>query len=150
MKKILITVGEGQFSERQIKSLQSLIVQNYRTYIAIEPVLVLWNQVPNENVYHDYKEGQTSILVIECEENFEQTQRVKMFQACTGDWLRITGQRIDQLIISIPDTRVFNALLQRNSKYLTAAGKLEYFIRLAMNLLSSRISKGYHTFHSSF
>ena len=150
MKKILITVGEGQFSERQVKSLQSLIIQNYWTHIAIEPVLVLWNQVPVENVYHDYKEGQPSILIIECEKNLEQTQRVEMFQACTEDWLRITGQRMNQLIISILDVRVFNALLQRNSKYLTAAGKLGYFFRLAMNLLSSRILKGYYSFHSSF
>lgn len=150
MKKVLITIGGGQFSKRQIKSLQSLIVQNYRTHIAIEPVLVLWNQVPVENIYHDYQKGQSSIIAIESEENLDQARRVEMFQTCTKDWLNITGQRLDQLVIAVLDTPVFNSLLGRNYKYLTQPGMLKYFGRLFISMLSSRVSKGYYAFYSSF
>ncbi|MDN5201277.1 hypothetical protein QQ008_07890 [Fulvivirgaceae bacterium BMA10] len=150
MKKILITISEGQFSKRQILSLESLIRQNYKTHISADPLLVIWNQVPAGNIFHDYKNGQPSILVIESNENIEQHQRVEMFEACTRDWLQITGQRIDQLIISVLDTPVFNKLLQRNSKHLTIPGKVKYFLRLGTDLLSSRTFKGYYTFNSSF
>ena len=149
MKKILITVGERQFSERQIKSLQSLIVQNYKTFIAIESVLVLWNQVPLDNIHHNYKKSQPSILAVECEEGLEQTYRLGMFESCTRDWLRITGQRIDQLIITVLDTPVFIALLRQHNKHLTTAGKLGFFLRLLTHLQLSKISKGYYAFYSS-
>lgn len=150
MKKILITVSKGQFSKRQTKSLESLIRQNYKTHISADSLLIIWNQVPAENIFHDYKNEQPSILAIESNENVEQHQRVVMFEACARDWLQITGQRIDQLIISVLDTPAFNTLLQRNSKHLTIPGKVKYFLRLGADLLSSRTLKGYYTFNSSF
>lgn len=150
MKKILATISEGQLSSRQIKSLESYLHHNYRSHVGHEKVMIIWNQVPPKNIYHDYRNGQPSILLIECDKGLDQHQRVKMFEACTQDWLAITGQTINQLIISVLETPEFNALLNRNSKYLTLIGKAKYFSRLIPSLLTSKRSKGYYTFRSSF
>ena len=73
-----------------------------------------------------------------------------MFEACTRDWLRLTGQRIDQLIISILDGAVFKALLQRNSQHLTKRGKIIYFFKIGTDLLVSKLLDDYYAFKSSF
>ena len=149
MKKILITAGENQFSKKQIKSLESLIIQNYKTYISHEKVCVIWSRVQMDDVSRNYKKGQPSILVIECHEQLGQDQRVDMFKICTHDWLRITGQSIDQLVISVLETPVFSTLLQRNSKCLSVIGKSKYHLKLVLGLAWSRVSKGYYSFSSS-
>ena len=143
MKKILITTGEDQFSRRQIKSLQYLIEQNYRTYISNEKTRIIWSEVVIDNLFHNYKKEQNTILIMECKKGVGQEQRAQMCQACSRDWLRITGQGIDQLVIGILETLVFSALLQRNSQCLSVMGKMRYHIKIAINLLWSRISKGY-------
>lgn len=148
MKRIVVTVGKNQFSKRQIKSLEFLILQNYRNCISSEQIRVVWNQVPFKNIYHDNENGQPTILLIECKPDLEQECRLEMFQSCTSDWLSITGQRVDQLIISILDSTTFNALLERNSQQLTKWGKIAYYLRLRLQILSSPLLKGYSTFYS--
>ena len=149
MKNALITVGKNQFSKRQIRSLEYVIRHNYKQYINSEKIRILWNKVPQGNMYNDYQEQQPSILMIECEEGLVQKKREHLFQVCMQDWVAITGQDINDVVISVLESQTFNALLNRNSNNLTTFGKWRYRIHLLSSLLISRIFNKYYSFSSS-
>ena len=150
MNKILVTVGKKQFSKRQIRSLEQIIRQNYRQYVHPTKLLVLWNMVPQGNMYNDFKEQQPSILVIECEKGFAQNKREQMFQSCMHDWVAITGQDINDVVISVLENPTFNTLLRRNSAQLTSLGKLRFYTHVLGGLVASKLINKYYSFNSSF
>ena len=149
MKKIVATIGEGQFSKRQIRSLQALITHHYKTCLQVATVRVFWHKVPQTHLFRNYKNGQPSILMIECDPNLPQQRRVDMFKACTSDWLRMTGQGIDQLIIAILESPAFNVLLKGNSQFFNTMGRLKYFTRQGVEHAFSRVTMGYYSFKPS-
>ena len=149
MNRALVTIGKNQFSKQQIRSLEQVIKQNYTRYISSEKLMVLWNLVPQGNMYNDYQEQQPSILAIECDEGLGQERRVNMFQACMQDWVAITEQDINDMIISVLERPTFQALLDRSSHHLTTFGKWRYRSHLLSSLLLSRIFNKYYSFSSS-
>ena len=149
MNRALIAIGQDQFSRQQIRSLEQVIKQNYKRYVSSEKLMVLWNLVPQGNMYNDYQEQQPSIIALECDEGFAQEKRVNMFQACMQDWVAITQQDINDVVISVLESPTFNALLNRSSHHLTTFGKWRYRVHLLSSLLISRALNKYYSFSSS-
>ncbi|OJJ23905.1 hypothetical protein BKI52_06025 [marine bacterium AO1-C] len=149
MNRALIAIGKGQFSKQQIRSLEQVIKQNYKRYVSTEKLMVLWNLVPQGNMYNDYQEQQPSIIAIECEEGFVQAKRVNLFQTCMQDWVAITQQDINNVVISVLEKPTFNALLNRNNQHLTTLGKWQYRMHLLSSLLISKVLNKYYSFSSS-
>ena len=150
MQVILITIGKNQFTDSQIRSLEHIVQQHYRTHISNAGTRVLWNQVPKEDSYRNYQQKQPSIISMGCEVGFDQEKRVRMFQNCLEDWLAITGQYPDDLIIAILEQPIFEALLRRVGQQLTGLGKLKFYIHMLCNLVFNKTRKEYFAFDSSF
>ncbi|HAA12000.1 MAG TPA: hypothetical protein DCE41_09995 [Cytophagales bacterium] len=150
MKRIIITTAAGQLSSQQTASLQALLVHHYKMHISPGPVQVLWSYLPTENIYHDYQLGLQSIVAFEGIDGLSQTQRVALFEAITQGWLQVTDQRIDQLVLSVPDRSVFQAMVRRNLQQVTLQGRFMLSLRLFTGLLRSRLFKGYYSFSSSY
>jgi len=83
-------------------------------------------------------------------DGLSQTQRVALFEAITQGWLQVTDQRIDQLVLSVPDRSVFQAMVRRNLQQVTLQGRFMLSLRLFTGLLRSRLFKGYYSFSSSY
>ncbi len=149
MEKVVISIKAEQFSSQQIKSLEQVVIQNYKTFISKNNVLILWNIVSEANGFSNFKPHIPSIINMGCPIGFSQEKRVQMFEQCTKDWTSITGQRSDELLISIIEQPLFKEFLDRNANQLTQYGKLRLRLHLLKELISSKISTGYYSFNSS-
>jgi hypothetical protein len=149
MEKVVISIKSGQFSSQQIKSLEQVVIQNYKTFISKNNVLILWNIISETNGFSNFKPYIPSIINMGCPIGFSQEKRVQLFEQCTKDWTSITGQRSDELLISIIEQPIFNEFLGRNANQLTPYGKLRLRLHLLIELISSKISTGYYAFNSS-
>lgn len=150
MQAILITIGKDQFTDSQIRSLEHVVLHNYRTHISTDKARVLWSQVPNGDSYKDYEQKQPSILSLGCEVGFAQEKRVRMFENCSEDWLAITQQDPDDLVIAILERPIFEAFLKRNNQQLTGLGKAKFYAHVLADLALNKTRKGYFAFDSSF
>ncbi len=149
MEKALITVGKDQFTRQQIRSLEHIVIQNYKSYVSRKDLTVIWNLVPEGNAYKNNKRKQPSIITIGCDVDFPQERRVKMFEACSKDWLFITKQHSDDLVIAILERPTFEAFLKRSSEQLTTFGKLKFYSNLLLDLALTKTRNGYFAFDSS-
>lgn len=150
MRTILITIGKGQFSDSQIRSLEHVVLHNYRTYISREKARILWNQVPKGNSFKDYEQRQPSIISMGCPVGFEQQKRIWMFENCSEDWSAITRQDPEDLVIAILERPIFEAFLKRNSQQLTGPGKVRFYAHMLSKIALNKTHKGYFAFDSSF
>ncbi|UOY06142.1 hypothetical protein L0P88_19725 [Muricauda sp. SCSIO 64092] len=150
MQLILITIGKNQFTDSQIRSLEHIVQQHYRTHISNVSTRILWNQVPKGDSYKDYQQKQPSIISVGCEVGFDQEKRVRMFENCSEDWLAITGQDQEDLVIAILEQPIFEAFLKWNSQQLTGLGKLKFYIHILSSLVFNKTRKEYFAFDSSF
>ena len=149
MEKVVISVKKEQFSKQQIKSLEQVVIQNYKTFISKNNVLILWNIVSESNGFSNFKPQIPSIINMGSPLGFSQEKRVQMFEQCARDWTSITGQRPDELLLSIIEQPIFNEFLGRNAKQLTQYGKWKLRFHMMKELISSKISNGYYSFNSS-
>ena len=149
MQVILITIGKNQFTDSQIRSLEHIVHQHYRTHISNAGTRVLWNQVPKADSYRNYQQKQPSIISMGCKVGFDQEKRVRMFQNCSEDWLAISSQDPDDLVIAILEQPIFEAFLKRNSQQLTGLGKVKFYIHMLSNLVFNKARKEYFAFDSS-
>jgi len=101
MKKILATIQDGQFSDSQIKTLQTMLRGHYQQHVDAGHVVVIWLVVPAGQAFTDYKPSQSSVVTMECDIGFAQEKRLALLQACQRDWCSITGQDVDHLMFSL-------------------------------------------------
>lgn len=147
---MLITVGENQFTHKQIKQLEGVVKKHAEVIIGSQNALTLWNMVPQGNGYNDYEARQSSLVMIECEDNLPQEKRVVLFQTITKEWLAITRQSIDHLVIAVLENETFNDFLKRNGRHLTTWGKVKMYAHMISSMLRSKMTHNYYAFTSSF
>lgn len=133
MKKILVTIQQNQFSNQQIKDLQQVLLNHYQKHVSSEKPTVIWCIVPTGQAYTEYKPSQSSLVTMECCDNFPQSQRIAMLKDCERDWLAITGQHPDQLLLALVESHLFQQILKSNQSRLSALGRL----RMGLHLLKS-------------
>lgn len=149
MRKILITIGQNQFTKQQINSLEKVAIDNYHNYIIQEKALVIWNFVSKGNAYSDYKEKHPAIITFGCNDYCTQEQRNSFFKCFTQQWVAITQQDINDIVIGALDEATFSNFISRNSKQLSLMGKLKFYSVLLLQTIQSKITKGYIAFNSS-
>lgn len=150
MKKMLITVGEDQFTHKQIRQLETIVKKHTEAIIGSQNPLAIWNMVPQGNGYNDYEARQSSLVMIECEDNLPQEKRVTLFETITKEWLAVTKQSIDHLVIVVLENETFNDFLKRNGRHLTSWGKMKMYAHMISSMLRSKMSHRYYAFTSSF
>ena len=141
MKKSLITIQQGQFSAYQLKQLNTLIKQNYRHYVSSERLLITWMQIPQDQMYCDYKPSQSSIITIEAPDGFPQNKRVNMLKNTQDQWLSITNQVADNLMLTLIDSSLFSEIVASNQERLSLLGKLKMLKVILSSVLASMIRR---------
>ncbi|NAS29493.1 hypothetical protein GTQ40_00775 [Flavobacteriaceae bacterium R38] len=150
MNKALITIIKGQFSDAQIRSLEQIVLQNYRIHISKGDLKIVWNLIPKGNTYRNSEIIQPSIISIGCEVGFPQESRLNMFESLSKDWLCITGQHNDDLIIAIIEAPAFEAFISKKSEHLTHYGKVKFYLNVMLGQVFNKARNGYYAFNSSF
>ena len=141
MKKALITIQQDQFSAYQLKQLNTLIKQNYRRYVSSERLLITWMQIPQDQMYCDYKPSQSSIITIEAPDGFPQHKRVNMLKNTQDQWLSITNQVADNLMLTLIDSSLFSEIVASNQERLSLLGKLKMLKVILSSVFASMIRR---------
>ena len=141
MRKALITIQANQFSETQIQQLDAVIKDNYRTLVSQEKLLTVWCHVPAGQAYTNYQSSQSSIITVECQNQFPQPQREKMLKTCASQWQGITGQNSDQIMLALVEEDLFKDLLDSNQQRLSSKGRMRMGMHMAAALLSSKLAR---------
>lgn len=147
MKKILCTIQQDQFTDAQIGQLEALLRRHYAEHVSTAKAAVVWCVVPPGQAYTDYQVSQSSIVTMECENNFPQEKRIALLQACEKDWLAITGQHPDHLMLSLVEEALFSVFVKSNQNRLSPLGRIKFVWHMLSSLFSSKFSKGYLAFN---
>jgi len=147
MKKILVTIQQNQFSNQQIRDLQQVLLNNYKQYVSAVKPTVVWCVVPTGQAYTEYKPSQSSLVTMECEDNFPQAKRIEMLKACEQGWLSITGQHTDQLMLALVESRLFKDIVDSNQNRLSGLGRFRMGLHLVKSFITSKIRQGVLAFN---
>lgn len=147
MNKALITVQAGQLSKQKIAQLNLMLKQHYRRFVCDTKLQTVWCVVPTGQAFTKYELSRSSLLTIECPNGFEQRKRISMLKACERDWVAITGQHSDDLMLALVDEEVFKTVLQSNQNRLSTFGKLHMGFHLAAAILRSLVARTPTTFN---
>jgi hypothetical protein len=146
MKKILATIQEKQFSNVQIKALESVVRRHYTAHVGVKNVLVIWCIIPKGQAYTNYQPSQSSLISMECDNGFDQEKRITLLQNLELDWTAITGQDSNHVMISLIDSDVFNVVLDGNRERLTSVGRVKLQVHMMSSLLRSKLLNGFLSF----
>ena len=146
MNKILCTVQASQFSDGQIKTLEAILRRHYAEFVSSDRAAVIWCIIPQGQAYTDYQPSQSSLVTMECEIGFPQEKRIALLKRCAGDWLDVTGQHKDHLMLALVEADKFKLLLDSNQQRLSPFGRLQFVLHMFTSLLVSKFSKGYLSF----
>ena len=141
MKKALITIQQDQFTDNQLKQLNTVIKKNFRRYVSSEYLLVTWMKIPQDQMYCDYKPSQSSIITIEAPDGFPQHKRVKILKDCQDQWLSITDQVADNLMLTLIDSSLFSEIVASNQERLSLVGKLKMLVLILSSAVVSMIRR---------
>ena len=147
MKKALITIHQNQFSPQQIKQLENKIKKNYRQFVSQERLNCIWCVVPQGQAFTDYQPSQSSLVTLECSDNFPQAKRIEMLKACERDWLAITAQHTDHLMLALVDQPLFKILLESNQNRFSLKGRLRMGLHLGKSFVMSKLRLGVLAFN---
>lgn len=149
LNKILITVGENHFSNKMMRSLEQIVVQNYKIHISKSKTIVVWNIIAQGNAYNNYQLKPPSIITFGCEQHISQNQRINFFKSLSRDWILLTNQQLNDILIGAFDETTFNSLLKRNSSHYSLLGKVKYYTSLITQLLTTTLKTGLYTINST-
>ncbi|MEM7543502.1 MAG: hypothetical protein AAF384_18235 [Pseudomonadota bacterium] len=135
MRKALITVQEQQVSKPQIRKLDEIIKRNYRRFVGEDNLTSLWCRVPKGQMFTNYDDSRSSLVTLECPEDFKQPTRVAMMKAVESEWLTVTQQHPDELMLAIIEPELMTTLLGSNQHRLSFAGRIFF----ALNMLKSAV-----------
>ena len=81
MRKIVSIVQAGQFTNDQIKAMESGFRRIYRKhYAASERLVVLWMEMPEGYAYAERRASKATLIVVEVAEDMDQQKREELMQ----------------------------------------------------------------------
>ncbi|MAK45017.1 MAG: hypothetical protein CMN80_12835 [Spongiibacter sp.] len=140
MRKALIIVQEQQLSQTDIRRLDSYIKQHYQRYIGTEKLLTIWNRIPAGQAFTKYEDSRSSLVTMECEKGLEQAKRVAMMKALEKDWLALTAQHPDELMLAVVEEDLFAGLFESSRERLDLIGRLHLVFKMLCSFLKAALS----------
>ena len=149
MRKGLISAVRGQFSPAQQRKLEAIVKAHYRTHVSDERLGVFWMEFEPDQMFTNYAASQSTIVTLECANDFPQDKRVALLTACANDWCAETGQHPDQLMLALLEEELFGVFLASNRERLSGLGALQFYSSALVRALRSRFSRGIFAFSAN-
>lgn len=146
MPKILASVQADQFSTEHIRQLEAVLRHNYLKYVGKTKPTVIWCKIPDGQCYTNYQLSRSSLVSIECENDFPQERREAMLHACAKDWVTVTGQDTHEVMLSLLEHDLFNRAVQANQQRLSTFGRIRFNWHVIRSLMSAKWRKGFLSF----
>ena len=141
MRKTLILIQANQFSDAQVALLEKLIRNQYRNHVSRERLLVIWNRIPASQAFTNYQDSRSSLVTMECPTGFPQKQRVALLKAIEKDWLKISGQHPDELMLALVEEALFADLFQGTQKRLALRGRIAFMAKIIRTVIHASVKR---------
>ncbi|HUR39716.1 MAG TPA: hypothetical protein VM240_00960 [Verrucomicrobiae bacterium] len=142
MPKILCSVQQGQVPRDRWRALESGMRATYAQHLGASTLLVAFTEVPRGQGWTEGRISDVSWLMVEVADGLPQVRREAAMRALAAEWARVGGVRVDQILITLCDTRMFAQYLAANRQRLRPARRLPYLLRLAFNLWTTKRRDG--------
>ncbi|WP_348720148.1 hypothetical protein [uncultured Alcanivorax sp.] len=149
MRKGLISAVRGQFSAAQQRTLEAMVKAHYRTHVSDERLGVFWMEFEPDQMFTNYAPSESSIITLECANEFPQDKRIAMLTACHNDWCAETGQHPDHLMLALLEEDLFGAFLASNRERLSGIGAFQFYGGAIARALSARLTRGIFAFSAN-
>ena len=140
MRKALIAVQADQFSDTQIQTLDRLIHTHFAAHVSNERLLTIWNKLPAGQAFTDYKDSRSSMITVECPNDFAQDKRIRMLTALESDWRAITRQNPHEVMLALVEQDLFGTLFASNQQRLSWRGRLNLILKMIKSMAFARLS----------
>jgi|GEM_PF-958418 len=139
MRKILILIQEDQFTTRQISLLEQLVRHHYRRHVSRTRVMVLWNRIPAGQAFTNYQDSRSSLITLECPQGFPQSARITLLKAIEKDWLEVSRQHPDELMLALVEAPRFAEIFNSTRNRLSWVGRIALITRVLGTALMARL-----------
>lgn len=147
MRKILINVLDGQFNDHQMKQLEVIVRRLYAEYVSNAHTIVVWMENPPEHVYTNYQLSNMSFITMMCEAGYEQAKREALLKTLCVEWCDITGQDTTEVLISLFEPALFNAVLNGMRNRFSLTEKARFMADLLRSIVLSKKRRGLAVFN---
>lgn len=141
MRKTLILIQENQFSDTQVALLEKIIRNHYRHHVSRERLLLIWNRIPAGQAFTNYQDSRSSLVTMECPPGFPQNQRIAALKAIEKDWLKISGQHPDELMLALVEEALFADVFQGTQKRLSLRGRLAFMAKILRTVIYASVKR---------
>jgi len=114
---------------------------NNRNHVSRERLLVIWNRIPAGQAFTNYQDSRSSLVTMECPTGFPQKQRVAFLKAIEKDWLKISGQHPDELMLALVEEALFADVFQGTQKRLALRGRLAFMAKIIRTVIHASVKR---------
>ena len=139
MPKALIAVQAEQISDAQLRTLDALVQQLYQRHVSFEKLFTIWNLIPAGQAFTNYRDSTSSLITMECANNFPQEKRVALMTELEKAWREITGQCSDDVMLALVEEDLFAELFESNQKRLSLGGRLSLILSMLRAFVRARL-----------
>ncbi len=143
MQKVIVTIGAKQFSDRQLKSLQTVIYQNYQTHLSASRPKVIWYKIRLSRLKATGRNNYQTVVAIECDSEIKNFQKTQMIKDCIKDWKTITGQKDEDLVFKFESSLSLKQLVANKSGRKKGLLTLLQLLIISIEMPLSYFTKGY-------
>ena len=140
MRKALIVIQAEQISDAKIEHLDTLIQKHYREHVGSEKLLTIWNTLPKGQAFTDYEDSRSSMITVECPNDFPQESRVAMLTSLERDWRTVTGQNPHQVMLALVEETLFADVFSSNKQRLSPIGRLCLVLKVLSSFVRARLT----------
>ncbi len=98
-----------------------------------------------ENQFSDaqtnYQDSRSSLVTMECPTGFPQKQRIAFLKAVEKDWLKISGQHPDELMLALVEEALFADVFQGTQKRLALRGRLAFMAKIIRTVIHASVKR---------
>lgn len=147
--KGLISAVRGQFTAEQQVQLEGVIRRHYQANVSDATLRLFWMEFEPDQMFTNYQPSQSTIVTLECENDFPQQQRVALLTRCAKDWCEITGQDPDHLMLALVEKSLFAEMLASNRERLSALGAVQFYGQAIKRAVQAKLSRGIFAFSAN-
>lgn len=143
MKRIVCTVQEHQFSNKQIKKLEAGLKEIYKNNYSQEAVKVLWMVMPKGYAYSERKLSHAIIILVEVDGDIAQEKREVLMHLFSQFLLENFNISPLDLVLSVANSSYVNQFTKSQIKRIHPDHRRRIRFKFYMTALSSKFLKGH-------
>lgn len=143
MKRIICTVQEEQFSNKQIKKMEAGFKEIYKNNYRKEPLKIWWMVMPKGYAYSERKLSHATIILIEVDSDIEQGKREVLMHLFSQFLLESFHISPLDLVLSVANSAYVEQFGKSQIKRIHPAYRRRIRLKSSISAITSKFLNGY-------